>query len=424
VSRSTIETGEAAALALDAEDDPAERRSEFAIPHVDGRAVAYFAGNSLGLQPIGARIAVTEVLDAWATHGVDGHLSGAHPWMPYHEELRDTVARVVGARPREAVVMNSLTVNLHLLLSSFYRPTAGRFRIVIEHDAFPSDRYAVNSRAALHGLDPADAVVALHPAPGDDVITPDTVRACLHDLGDTVAVVLLGTINYRTGALLDVPVITEVIHAAGAVAGWDCAHAAGNVPLQLHDWNVDFAVWCSYKYLNSGPGSLGGAFVHERHAEDPAVVRPAGWWGHDPAPRFHMPDAFVAQPGAESWQLSNPPILSMAAVRASLELFDTVGMDAIRARSLRLTGYLEMLIDDVAERRSVRLLTPRNVQRRGAQLSIEVDDAEQVTAQLARRFGVVADERPPNIVRLAPAPLYTSFHDCWRAAHALEEVLA
>lgn len=414
---------EQGALTLDREPDPACRRVEFALPVVGGREVAYFACNSLGLQPRRAADAVRDVLDAWGRFGVEGHEQGAHPWMPYHEELRGPVARLVGAHEREAVVMNSLTVNLHLLMSSFYRPSSERFQIVVEYDAFPSDRYAVDSQAVLHGFDPTDAVVPLRPDPGEPGLTPEVVARYLAEHGASVAVVLLGGVNYRSGAYLDVPAITERTHAAGAIAGWDFAHATGNVPLHLHDWDVDFAVWCSYKYLNAGPGSLGGAFVHSRHADDPTVPRPSGWWGHDPATRFSMPDRFVAQPGAESWQLSNPPVLSMAAVRGSLELFDEVGMSAVRARSLRLTGYLEALLDRVCEEHGASIITPRDPARRGAQLSVEVPDAAAVSAALRDRHAVIADARPPNILRFAPAPLYTSFHDCWRAATALDDVL-
>jgi kynureninase len=422
---SLIDAAEQQSLQLDTLSDPAQRRDEFAIPAgPDGGPVAYFAGNSLGLQPRRVVQAVHEVLDSWAQRGVEGHLHGPHPWMPYHQELREPAARLVGALAHEVVVMNSLTVNLHAMFSSFYRPTAERFRIVVEYDAFPSDRYAADSCAALHGLDPADAVIRLRPSAGAPGLSAEDVAECLERHRGSVAVVMLGAVNFRTGALLDIGAITDLVHAHGALAGWDLAHAAGNVPLSLHDHDVDFAVWCSYKYLNSGPGSLAGCFVHQRWGLDPAVPRPSGWWGHDPHSRFAMPDRFQAQPGADGWQVSNPPILSMAAVRASLELFDEVGMDAIRQRSVRLTGHLEALLDPVCDRHGCRIITPRHPAQRGAQLSVEVVDASAVSAQLAARFGVIADERPPNIVRFAPAPLYTSFHDCWRAARALEEVLS
>jgi kynureninase len=391
---------------LEAADEVPTRRDLFLVPE----GVAYLAGNSLGLQPRAARAAVDDVLDAWATRGVDAHEHGAFPWMPYHETMRSTVADLVGAQPGEAVVMNSLTVNLHLMLGSFYRPTAERRRIVIEADVFPSDRYAVTAFARAHGFDP-------------DVVPAGEVIGFLDREGGSVALVVLSAVDFRTGALLDIPGITAAAHRAGAVMGWDLAHAAGNVPLRLHDWHVDFAVWCHYKYLNAGPGAVGGCFVHERHGSDPSLRRPGGWWGHDPASRFAMPFAFDPVPGVEGWQVSNPPIMAMAPVRVSLELFADVGMDALRARSVRLTGFLERLLDLVAARRKVELITPRDPDRRGAQLSVMVADAAAVTAALFDRFRVRADDRPPNVIRLAPAPLYNTFEDCWRAAAALDAVL-
>ena len=408
--------GEALAGELDAADDAANRRHLFVVP--DG--VAYLAGNSLGLQPRAAAAAIDDVLQAWATMAVAGHLEGQYPWAPYHETMRDTVARLVGARPGEAVVMNSLTVNVHVMLGSFYRPTPERHRIVIEADVFPSDRYAVMNVARAHGFDPADAVVILRPPDGERELGADHVADFLRREGDSVALVMLSAVDFRTGALLDVPAITAATRRAGAVSMWDLAHAAGNVPLRLHDWDVDVAVWCHYKYVNGGPGAIGGCFVHERHGNDPSLVRPGGWWGHDPATRFDMPFAFEAQPGAAGWQVSNPPILSMAPVRVSLELFDEVGMGALRARSIRLTGFLQRLLDVVAEHRRLEIVTPSDPAQRGAQLSVEVDDAAAVTEALYVRHRVQADDRPPNIIRLAPAPLYNTFHDCWRAAAALD----
>ncbi len=416
--------GEQHALALDGEHDAACRRDDFSMPlGADGRPTAYFAGNSLGLQPRQAAEAVREVLDAWAALGVEGHAQGSHPWIDYHDELRDAAARVVGALPGEAVIMNTLTVNLHTMLSTFWRPRDAPGRIVVEHDAFPSDRYAVDSHARLLDLDPDEAVVKLRPSDPSAGITAADVERCFDEHGDSIALVMLGGINFRTGALLDIPAITEVVHRRRALAGWDLAHVAGNVPLQLHDWNVDFAVWCTYKYLNAGPGSLGGCFVHERWGGQTDLPRPSGWWGNDPETRFEMTEEFTARSGAEGWQVSNPPILSMAAVRGSLAVFDDVGMAAVRARSMRLTGYLETLLDEVATSRACRIITPRDPARRGAQLSVEVADAALTTKRLASEHGVIADDRPPNIIRFAPAPLYTTFHDCWRAAAALAEVL-
>jgi kynureninase len=338
--------------------------------------------------------------------------------------MRGTVARLVGARAGEAVVMNSLTVNLHVMLGTFYRPTPERHRIVIEADVFPSDRYAIMNVARAHGYDPADAVIVLKPRPGELRLRTEDVAGFLAREGDSVAVVSLSAVDFRTGALLDIPGITDAAHRAGAVAGWDLAHAAGNVPVRLHDWDVDYAVWCHYKYVNSGPGAVGGCFVHERHGADASLVRPGGWWGHDPVSRFDMPFAFAPVPGAEGWQVSNPPILAMAPVRVSLELFDRVGMPALRARSLRLTGYLERLLDLVAARRPLEVITPRDPARRGAQMSVIVPDAAKVTERLFEEHRVRCDDRPPNIIRIAPAPLYNTFRDCWRAAVALDKELA
>ena len=412
--------GEALAAELEAQDPLGSHRDHFLVP--DG--VAYLAGNSLGLQPRAVRDAVDDVLSAWAERGVDGHMEGAYPWAPYHETMRETVARLVGARVGEAVVMNSLTVNLHLMMRSFYRPSATRYRIVIEADVFPSDRYAVMGVARAHGFDPDEAVVVLAPRSGERHLRTEDVSELLDGQGDSVAIVVLSAVDFRTGALLDVPGITGAAHRAGALMGWDLAHAAGNVPLRLHDWDVDFAVWCHYKYLNAGPGAVGGCFVHERHGRDPALVRPGGWWGHDYTSRFDMPFAFDPQPGAEGWQVSNPPILAMAPVRVSLELFDRVGMDALRARSVRLTGFLEKVLDAVATRRPLEVVTPRDPERRGAQLSVVVDDAVSLCEALFDRHRVRCDDRPPNVIRIAPAPLYNTYHDCWRAAVALDTELA
>jgi kynureninase len=408
------------AAAREAADPVASCRDRFLVP--DG--VAYLAGNSLGLQPRAVRAAVDDVLAAWATLAVDGHLEGELPWLPYHETMRETVASLVGARPGEAVVMNSLTVNLHLMLRSFYRPSATRYRLVIEADVFPSDRYAVMGVARAHGFDPTDAVVVLAPRHGERHLRTEDVTGFLDRDGASVAVVVLSAVDFRTGAFLDLPAITEAAHRAGAVMGWDLAHAAGNLPVRLHDWDVDFAIWCHYKYVNSGPGAVGGCFVHERHGTDPALVRPGGWWGHDPVSRFAMPFEFSPVEGAEGWQVSNPAILAMAPVRVSLDLFAEVGLDRLRERSMRLTAFLERLLDAVATRRPIEVVTPRDPERRGAQLSVMVDDAAVVTEALFTEHRVRADDRPPNIVRLAPTPLYNTYEDCWRAAVALDKVLA
>jgi kynureninase len=388
--------------------DPGHR-DLFHVPPAEGgryAEVAYLAGNSLGLQPRAARAELLEDFDAWAQLGVEGHLDAKRPWLPYHELLTEPAARLIGALPRETVIMNSLTVNLHLLMVSFYRPRPGRDRILIEDTAFPSDSYAVRSQARFHGLDPSYAVVRLQ---------TDEVVDFLEREGDSVALVLLGGVNYLTGEVLDIPAITRLGQAKGAVVGWDLAHAAGNIPLRLHDWGVDFAAWCSYKYLNSGPGALAGAFIHERHLDDETLPRFEGWWSTDPATRFKMAPVATPLPKADAWQISNPPIFSMGPVRTSLEIFDSVGMPALRERSIRLTTYLDSLLDGLG------VVTPPS---RGCQLSLRVKGgANNLSRRLRFEHGVIADAREPDFMRLAPVPLYSSYHDCWRAAEALRACL-
>jgi kynureninase len=421
----TIMPRERQALELDAADPLPARRAEFCVPPFGSGEAAYLAGNSLGLQPKALRTRIRAELDDWARLGVEGHTQARRPWLPYHELLREPAARLVGALPPEVVAMNSLTVNLHLLMVSFYRPTPRRHVIVIEDSAFPSDSYAVRSQAAFHGFDPDEAVVRLAPRPGEAALrTADVVRY-LSERGEWVALVLLGAVNYFTGELLDIEAITAAGHAAGAVVGWDLAHAAGNVPLRLHDSGADWAAWCSYKYLNAGPGSLAGAFVHERHLADRSLPKFAGWWSTDPRTRFQMAPTVTPVDTADSWQVSNPPILAMAPVLLSLEMFDQTGMPALRAKSLRLTGYLESLLDEVSATRPAEVITPRDPDRRGAQLSVRISDRDvgPLTERLRHEFGVFADARRPDVIRLAPAPMYNTFHDCWRAATALAAVL-
>ncbi|MEH0936024.1 kynureninase [Micromonospora psammae] len=403
--------------------DPGHRHL-FHVPAADGgrySEAAYLAGNSLGLQPRATRDELLADLDAWRRLGVEGHLEAARPWLPYHELLTAPAARLVGGSPAETVVMNSLTVNLHLLMVSFYRPAGKRTRIVIEDTAFPSDSYAVRSQARFHGLDPDATVVRLTPRAGEDTLRTSDVCEFLAAEGDTVALVLLGGVNYLTGELMDIPAITAAGRAAGAVVGWDLAHAVGNVPLALHAWDVDFAAWCSYKYLNSGPGALAGVFVHERHLGDPDLPRFEGWWSTEAATRFEMTP--VARPPAtvEAWQISNPPIFAMGPVRTSLELFDSVGMAALRERSIRLTGFLEKLLDEVTGGRPLTVVTPRDPARRGCQLSVRIGagSANELAKRLRHEHGVIADAREPDVVRFAPVPLYSTYHDCWRVADAL-----
>jgi kynureninase len=414
-----FEASEDFARALDAADALARFRDAFHLPlGPDGAPCVYLAGNSLGLQPRKARGYVTEALDAWERLGVEAHVQGAAPWLPYHELLTASTARVVGALPEEVVVMNTLTVNLHLLLVSFYQPTPQRFRLLMEAGAFPSDRYAVASQVRFHGFAPEAAVVEVAPRPGEDTLRPEDLLQAIEKEGPKLALVLLGNVNYRTGQAFDIPAVTRAAHAAGARVGFDLAHGAGNLRLRLHDDGPDFAVWCSYKYLNGGPGSLGGVFVHARHRDGHALPRFEGWWGHDKASRFEMPQAYLPLPGAEGWQLSNPPIFQLAALRASMELFDEAGMGALVEKRERLTGYLAFLLAGLPEG-TAPLVTPAEPAQRGAQLSVRLKkDARGVVQRLARA-GVAVDFRSPDILRATPVPLYNSFLDVWRFARAL-----
>jgi kynureninase len=390
------------------ETDPGHRELFLIPPAGTGPypEAAYMVGNSLGLQPKTARAEVLADLDAWAEHGVEAHFVGDRPWMPAHRQLTEPSARLIGALPDETVLMNALTVNLNLLMVSFYRPAGDRTRIVIEETAFPSDAYAVRGQARFHGLDPDHSVVRV---PVDELVP------YLRREGRSVALVLLGGVNYLTGELLDIPAITEAGRAAGAVVGWDLAHAVGNVPLRMHDSGADFAAWCGYKYLNGGPGALAGAFVHERHLGNLELPRFDGWWSNEPATRFEMAPVSRPPSTADAWQISNPPVFAMGPLLASLRIFEKVGMATLRERSLRLTGYLEAVLDQSG----ATIVTPREPERRGCQLSVRVPGAAQVVDRLLEEHAVIADVREPDIIRLAPVPLYTSYHDCWRAAAAL-----
>lgn len=408
---------------MDAADPLASYRDRFHIPtHGDGSAVVYLCGNSLGLQPKSVRSYVEQELKDWELLGVEGHLHASSPWLPYHELLAPLLARLVGAKPGEVVAMNTLTVNLHLMMVSFYRPTPDRYKILIEPHTFPSDRYAVWSQLRFHGYDPEQGLVELPLHSGGATVRMEDVEKVLREQGEAIALVLIGGVNYYSGQLFEMGPITRLAHDHGCTVGFDLAHAVGNVPLQLHEWGVDFAVWCSYKYLNSGPGSVAGCFVHERHADNAALPRFAGWWGHDKATRFQMGPAFHPIPGAEGWQLSNPPILPLAAQRASLEIFDEAGMDALRAKSEQLTGFMEQLILERLGAK-VRIITPAPPAHRGAQLSLRVPgEGRTVFRQLTSR-GVVCDWREPDVIRVAPVPLYNSFQDVCRFVEHLRNVL-
>ncbi|MBB5208614.1 kynureninase [Chiayiivirga flava] len=407
--------------ALDTADPLSTYRNEFLIPpHADGETL-YLCGNSLGLQPRATRQLLVDELDYWGTLAVEGHFRGKFPWMDYHEFVRDGLAAVVGAKPAEVVAMNSLTTNLHLMMVSFYRPTAERPAILIEAGAFPSDRHAVESQIRFHGFDPADVLIELAPDEPGGTFSDAAIADAIATHGKRLALVLWPGVQYRTGQAFDLAAITRLAHAQGAVAGFDLAHAVGNLALQLHDSNADFAVWCSYKYLNSGPGAVAGAFVHERHAN---TDRPrfAGWWGHDKSTRFRMGPEFVPTPGADGWQLSNPPILALAPLRASLDIFQRAGMAALRERSERLTAHFDALIRArLAD--TLDILTPREPQRRGCQLSLRViagrERGRDLFAWLEAR-GIIGDWREPDVIRVSPTPLYNRFADAERLVSAIE----
>lgn len=408
---------------LDAADSLGHFRDRFLMPKAaDGSDTIYFTGNSLGLQPKTARSFIEAELDDWARLGVEGHLHAAHPWLPYHEFLTEKMARIVGAEPLETVVMNSLTVNLHLLLVSFYRPDGRRRKIIVEKGSFPSDRYAILSHLSLHGVSD-DALVELAPRDGEATLRTDDILEVIEREADELALVMLGGVNYYSGQAFDMAAITEAGHRVGAAVGFDLAHAAGNLELKLHDWDVDFAAWCSYKYLNAGPGGIAGAFVHARHSKAFDLPRFAGWWGHDKETRFQMGPDFVPLAGAEGWQVSNPPIFQMAALRASLDIFDEAGMSALREKSMKLTGFLETLLSKIADER-IELITPKDPEQRGCQLSIRVRDADKRLFDAITARGVIADWREPDVIRVAPVPLYNSFEDVHRFAEILQECLS
>lgn len=409
------------ALSLDASDPLSPFRGEFLIPTEHGREQLYFCGNSLGLQPRGARAAVLAELDDWASFAVEAHFKGGRPWWRYHEFVRERLARVAGALPGEVVAMNSLTVNLHLMLVSFYRPTRERPAILIEKNAFPSDRHAVESQIRFHGFDPAEALIELDGDEPGGAISADALARAIAEHGPRLALVLMPGVQYLTGQAFDMREIVRLGHAAGALVGFDLAHAIGNLPLSLHDDDADFAVWCSYKYLNAGPGAVAGCFVHERHARSDRP-RFAGWWGHDPESRFQMRPEFVPAPGADGWQLSNPPILALAPLLASLDVFDRAGMAALRDKSVRLTGYLEALVRGRLAS-VLDVLTPPEPQRRGCQLSLRVRagrDHGRALFEHLQRQGIVGDWREPDVLRFSPTPLYNRYADAWRLVDSID----
>ncbi|MCR6686884.1 kynureninase [Pseudoxanthomonas sp.] len=410
------------AIALDAADPLRPFRNEFLIPKHRDREQVYFVGNSLGLQPRGARAQVLEVLDKWAGEAVEGHFSGDTAWMNYHALVREPLARLVGAQPQEVVAMNTLTVNLHLMLASFYRPTRERPAILIEAGAFPSDRHAVESQIRLHGFDPATDLVEVQPDEPAGTISMAAIERAIAEHGPRLALVLWPGVQYRTGQAFDLAQIARLAHAQGAVAGFDLAHAVGNLALDLHGADADFAVWCHYKYVNAGPGAVAGCFVHERHARAD-LPRLAGWWGHEAATRFRMAPEFVPAAGAEGWQLSNPPVLALAPLRASLEQFDRAGgMAVLRAKSEKLTGFLDHLVRTrLAD--TLEIVTPAEPARRGAQLSLRVAGGRERGRELfdyLRDTGILGDWREPDVIRISPAPLYNRYSDVLRFVEEVE----
>ena len=420
----TFSADEQFALQLDSEDPLRHFQQKFHLPlGKDNKPLIYFAGNSLGLMPKAARAIVEEELDNWAKLGVDAHLATGTPWYTYHEALREPTARLVGAKPLEVICMNSLTVNLHLMMATFYRPTKSRFKILMEEPAFPSDTYAIKTQIAHHGLDPNDTLILARPRKGEFAIQTEDILDLIKKDAGQLAVVMLAGVNFFTGQLFDIEKITAAARKRGIVVGFDLAHAIGNVPLSLHDWNLDFAVWCSYKYLNAGPGAVAGAFVHERHATDEKLPRLAGWFGNDPNTRFrlHLEPEFIPVASADGWQISNPPIFSMAPLRASLAIFDDAGgMEPLRAKSVRLTSYLEFLLTEIGSKKFT-VITPREPDARGCQLSVLAHEHPKQLLKELETANVKCDFREPNVIRVAPTPLYNTFREVWRFARTLAQ---
>jgi kynureninase len=421
----TFSAGEKFAQQLDVEDPLRSFRDRFHLPvGANGEPLIYFAGNSLGLMPKSSKQIVEQELEDWAKLGVDAHLQAKTPWYSYHETLREPTGQLVGAQPTEVICMNSLTVNLHLMMATFYRPTKSRFKILMEDPAFPSDTYAIKTQIVHHGLEPKEALVLARPRESEFTVRTEEILDLIEKHADELAVVLIGGVNFFTGQWFDIPTITAAAQKHGITVGVDLAHAIGNVPLSFHDWNVDFAVWCSYKYLNAGPGAVAGAFVHERHATNTNLPRLAGWFGNDPNTRFRMQlePEFIPVASADGWQISNPPILSMAPLRASLAIFEEAGMEALRQKSIKLTGYLQFLLESAPDGRSKKrytVITPWQANQRGCQLSIQAQEHPKELFGKLEAAGVKCDFREPNVIRAASTPLYNTFHEVWRLARIL-----
>lgn len=396
-------------------------RERFLFPQHHGEDVRYFCGNSLGLQPKSVEYLMNRELRDWARYGVEGHFRAGYPWFSYHHVFNERLAKLVGADKDEVVAMNALTVNLHLLMLSFYRPSATRYKILMEAGAFPSDQYAVETQVRMHGYDANDAIIEITPATGAHTIEDADIINAIKEAGDQLALVIIGGVNYYTGQFFDLENITKAAHSVGAYCGFDLAHAVGNVPMKLHDWNVDFACWCSYKYLNSGPGAVGGAFVHERHGNDPTLFRLGGWWGNDEKTRFQMRKGYIPQKGAASWQMSNAPVFNMVAHNAALDIFEKAGIDALRKKSVHLTGYMEYLLRQITHLK-FEIITPTNPEKRGCQLSMLFGDNGRAIFDTLTQQGIVADWREPNVIRIAPVPLYNTYEDCYRLYEVLTRI--
>lgn len=408
---------------LDAQDELKHFRDAFYIPMMYGKESVYFTGNSLGLQPKATQDYVLNELEDWASLGVEGHFHARNPWMPYHEIFPQQLSKIVGCLPNEVVVMNQLTVNLHLLMVSFYQPTQTKYKIICEAKAFPSDQYALESQVKFHGFDYSDAVIEVAPRQGEHIIRTEDILQAIEENKNELALVLFGGVNYYTGQVFDMKSITAAAHKVGVLCGFDLAHAAGNIELHLHDWHVDFACWCSYKYLNSGPGGVSGVYIHEKHATNTDLKRFAGWWGYEKETRFKMDRGFKAIPSAEGWQLSNAPILSMAAHKASLDIFEEAGVDKLRIKAKLLNSFLWFVVDKVNKEKSVfEIITPRNEAEHGCQISLLTgSNGKQIFDELTKQ-GVIADWREPNVIRIAPVPLYNSFEDVWKFGNVVSQL--
>ncbi len=415
------------ALGADKSDPLRNFREKFFIPRINGREAIYLTGNSLGLQPKTVKDYVCQELDDWARLGVEGHFHANNPWLTYHEIFPKQLSAIIGCREEEVVVMNQLTVNLHLLMVSFYQPDKRRYKIICEGKAFPSDQYAFESHVRFHGFDPDDAIIEINPRDGEHTLRTEDILDIIHAHKDDAALVLLGGVNYYTGQLFDMEAITKAAHAIGVYAGFDLAHAVGNVELKMHDWNVDFATWCTYKYLNSGPGAVSGIYIHEHHVKNKNIPRFGGWWGHNKAERFKMEKGFDPIPTAEGWQLSNAPVLSMAAHKASLDIFEEAGFNNLLLKSRSLSGYLHYILNEINSKQKeklIEIITPADPAARGCQVSMLMHrNGKEIFKELSRQ-GVISDWREPNVIRVAPVPLYNTFEDVWRTGNMIETILS